>query len=114
MRLSLNPEVYRDFDKAIVYYEVNASLRVAGRFTNEFRRLCREVAARPSSFSKVDGDRRSAQMKRFPYHLVFRIEDESVRILVLKHDSVTRLMACGADDVASAILRSSAEVARPM
>lgn len=67
------------------YYERVASPELADDFYSELRRFMLEAAARPESFSLRQSDLRRANPHRFPYHFLFRIVDDSVRILVVRH-----------------------------
>ena len=86
MRLVLHPSVYSDIDKVMAYYEEVAAPELANEFYAELRLLMQEAATRPKSFSIREGDIRRANLKRFPYHFLFRIVgDDAVRILVVRH-----------------------------
>lgn len=39
----------------------------------------------PTRFHPVAGELRRANLRRFPYHFLFRIHGDTVRILVLRH-----------------------------
>ena len=85
MRLVLHPKVYSDVHAIMEYYERVASPELADDFYSELRRLMLEAAAPPESFSLRERDLRRANLHRFPYHFLFRIVDDSVRILVVRH-----------------------------
>jgi len=46
-----------------------------------------EAAARPESFLIRERDIRRVNLERFPYHFLFRIVGDLVRILVVRHHS---------------------------
>jgi hypothetical protein len=46
-----------------------------------------EAATRPESFAIREGDIRRVNLHRFPYHFLFRIVGDAVRILVIRHHS---------------------------
>jgi hypothetical protein len=46
-----------------------------------------KAAETPESFSVRERDIRRVNLKRFPYHFLFRIVDDSVRISVIRHHS---------------------------
>jgi plasmid stabilization system protein ParE len=87
MRLVLHPKVYSDIAQVMEYYEQVAGADLAGEFYSELLQLMREAAKRPESFSIRERDMRRANLRRFPYHFLFRIADDAVRILVLRHDT---------------------------
>jgi toxin ParE1/3/4 len=87
MRLVLHPEVYSDIDAIMRYYEQVATPELADRFYAELRYFMTKAAEAPESFSVREQDIRRVNLKRFPYHFLFRIVGDSVRILVIRHHS---------------------------
>lgn len=87
MRLVLHPKVYSDIDTIMAYYEGVATRELANEFYAELRHSMIEAAARPESFAIREGDIRRVNLHRFPYHFLFRIVGNTVRILVLRHHS---------------------------
>lgn len=85
MRLVLHPKVYSDIDRIMTYYEEVATPQLANEFYAEFRHLLAEAAARPESFAIRESDIRRVNLHRFPYHFLFRIAGDVVRILVVRH-----------------------------
>ena len=72
MQLVLHPKVYSDIDKIMTYYEQVATRDLANEFYAELRRFMKAAAAR---------------LDRFPYHFLFRVVGDEVRILVIRHHS---------------------------
>jgi plasmid stabilization system protein ParE len=87
MRLVLHPEVYSDIDTIMRYYEEAATTQLADEFYAELRHLVSEAAARPESFAVRERDIRRVNLHRFPYHFLFRVLGDAVRILVVRHHS---------------------------
>ena len=85
MRLVLHPKVYSDIDTIMSYYEQVGSSKLADEFYAELRHLMAAAAVRPKSFSIREHDLRRANLRRFPYHFLFRAVDDVVRILVVRH-----------------------------
>jgi len=85
MRLVLHPKVYSDIAQVMEYYEQVASAELADEFYAELRQLMRGVAKRPESFPIRERDIRRANLRRFPYHFLFRMTSDAVRILVVRH-----------------------------
>jgi plasmid stabilization system protein ParE len=85
MRLILHPKVYSDIDKIMEYYEQVASPELADEFYAELRLFIQEAAERPESFSIRERDLRRVNLQRFPYHFLFRMVGDAVRILVVRH-----------------------------
>lgn len=85
MRLVLHPKVHSDVFKIMEYYEQVATPELADDFYRELRMFMQEAAERPESFSIRTRDLRRVNLQRFPYHFLFRIVGDTVRILVVRH-----------------------------
>jgi plasmid stabilization system protein ParE len=95
MRLLLHPKVHSDIDSIMAYYEEVATLALANEFYAELRHFMIEAATRPESFAVREGDIRRVNLHRFPYHFLFRIVGDAVRILVVRHHSRHPLLGIG-------------------
>ena len=87
MRLVLHPKVYSDIDSIMKYYEQAANAELAREFYAELRFTMLEGAKNPDQFSVRTKDIRRANLHRFPYHFLFRVVDDVVRVLVVRHHS---------------------------
>lgn len=87
MRLVLHPKVYSDIDEIMGYYERIATPELADDFYAELRHYMKQAEERPESFSIRERDIRRVSLQRFPYHFLFRIVGDVVRILVVRHHS---------------------------
>lgn len=87
MRLVFHRKVYSDIDEIMEYYEQAATPELADEFYEELRHLIAEAAKRPETFSIREGNIRRVNLQRFPYHFLFRIVGDTVRILVVRHHS---------------------------
>jgi plasmid stabilization system protein ParE len=87
MRLVLHPKVYSDIDAIMAYYEQVAATELANQFYTELRHFMVEAAKRPKSFAIRQRDIRRVNRGRFPYHFLFRLLDDTVRVLVVRHHS---------------------------
>jgi len=85
MRLILHPKVFSDIDKIMEYYEQVATPELADEFYAELRHWMEQAAEKPGSFSIRENDIRRVNLRRFPYHFLFRIVGDAVRILVVRH-----------------------------
>jgi toxin ParE1/3/4 len=85
MRLVLHPKVYSDIDEIMGYYERIATPELSREFYAELRHYMRQAAERPESFPIRERDLRRVNLQRFPYHFLFRIVGDVVRILVVRH-----------------------------
>lgn len=85
MRLVLHPKVSSDVQAIMEYYERVAGPELADDFYSELRQFMLEASQRPKSFSIRGRELRRVNLLRFPYHFLFRIVGNSVRILVVRH-----------------------------
>ncbi len=85
MQLVFHPQVRSDVLKIMEYYERVATPELADDFYRELRGCFREAVERPESFSIRERDLRRVNLSRFPYHFLFRIVGDSVRVLVVRH-----------------------------
>jgi plasmid stabilization system protein ParE len=85
MRLVFHPKVYSDIDEIMEYYERVATRELADDFYSELRYYMQQAAERPESFSIRERDLRRVNLQRFPYHFLFRVVGDVVRILVVRH-----------------------------
>jgi toxin ParE1/3/4 len=92
MRLVLHPKVYSDIDGIMNYYEQAATAELADEFYSEMRLIMMRAATTPEQFSIRHKDIRRANLQRFPYHFLFRVVDDAVRILVVRHHSRHRIV----------------------
>lgn len=87
MRLEFHPLVASDVSRIIQYYEEVAGPQLAKEFYVELRVSFEKAGASPELYSIRERDLRRANLDRFPYHFLFRIASERVRILVVRHHS---------------------------
>ncbi len=85
MRLVLHQKVHSDVDSIMGYYERVASRELSDDFYADLRRSMLDAAEGPSSFATRERDLRRVNLHRFPYHFLFRIVGDAVRILVVRH-----------------------------
>ncbi|HLN97716.1 MAG TPA: hypothetical protein VK208_04580 [Pyrinomonadaceae bacterium] len=85
MRLVLHPKVYSDIDEIMGYYERVATRQLADEFCAELRYYMQQAAERPEFFATASMTSARVNLQRFPYHFLFRIAGDVVRILVVRH-----------------------------
>jgi toxin ParE1/3/4 len=85
MRLAYHPRVQRDVNRILNHYD-RISARLGDEFWDELMRLIGLVAATPRRFHFSIPELRRANMRRFPYHLLFRERLDGVCITVVRHN----------------------------
>jgi plasmid stabilization system protein ParE len=87
MRLEFNKLVASDISRIMDYYENVAGPQLADEFYAELRVFFQNAAESPESYALRERDLRRVNLERFPYHFLFRIAGDVVRILVVRHHS---------------------------
>lgn len=87
MSFFLSQEAEEELAEAIAFYKEQASTSVANAFLSEFIRAARLVAENPGLGKPTSRGRRLFPLHRFPYSLVYRAEDDGVRIGAVAHHS---------------------------
>ena len=85
MQVFRHPELANDIrDVAFHYAEI--SERVLKAFWLELEYLLARVERNPRSNHYDTSGMRRANMRKFPYHLLYDVDDDAVYLLVLRHD----------------------------
>ena len=78
--LILKPIVYWDIDESIVWYE--KKIKGLGlRFLQSFEEVIVRIVDNPYSFSYLKRPVRKVKLKRFPYRVIYVINDHTIYIL---------------------------------
>lgn len=85
MCLEFHRQVASDISQIMDYYEGVAGRQLAEEFYAELRSAFRKAAESPEAYSVRELDLRRVNLERFPFHFLFRIVEERVRILVVRH-----------------------------
>lgn len=85
MTYSLHLEAEQDIADALDFYAEQAGLLVAQRFLVEFERVARLLADHPDFGTPTTKGRRVFPLRVFPYSVVYRTSEASVRIIVVRH-----------------------------
>ena len=85
MRLEFHKRVASDISRIMDYYENVAGPELADEFYAELQFFLQKAADSPESYRVREHDLRRVNLKRFPYHFLFRKVDDRVRVLVVRH-----------------------------
>ncbi len=85
MNYSFHDQATGDVAAAQDYYFQHAGAQVATRFVSELERVIHLLLANPGFGTPITQQRRVFPLKGFPYSLVYRVEDDQLRILVVRH-----------------------------
>lgn len=88
MKITYHLGARLDVLEIVEYYEREAGVELADRFTAELERFIEAIAERPNSYRETSQGIRRANLHDFPHHVLFRIVDaETIKITSVKHDS---------------------------
>lgn len=85
MRLTFHPSVASDITRVMAHYQQVAGALLADEFYAELRSNFTKALETPHNFALHSGDLRRVNLKRFPYHFLFRLAGDEVRVLVVRH-----------------------------
>ncbi len=85
MKYSFHDLAVGDVIAAQKYYQQLAGNAVVARFTNELDRVIQLLLVNPGFGTPIARHRRSYPLKDFPFSLIYRVEDEQLRILIVRH-----------------------------
>jgi len=85
MRLVLHRRVHSDVDEIMDHYDQAEHPELADDFYRELRHLMLDAVRRPYRNHFFKADLRRVNLKRFPYHFLYRVDGDCVRILVVRH-----------------------------
>ena len=85
MRLEFHKQISGDISRIMDYYEDAAGPQLADEFYQELRAFFEKAADSPEAYAIRERDLRRVNLERFPYHFLFRIVDDAVRVLVVRH-----------------------------
>lgn len=78
-------DVQRDVSAVLDYYDKVGGQALGDAFFEEFMAYTALVIENPTRFHPAEGDLRRTNLSRFPYHFLYRIHGDTIRILVLRH-----------------------------
>jgi plasmid stabilization system protein ParE len=84
--VAASPAAETDIADAVDWYE-ERSPGLGRRFLSDIQSLIDRIADNPLQYALVYRDARHALLRRFPYALIFRIEENEVRVLACYHTS---------------------------
>ncbi|WP_349263218.1 type II toxin-antitoxin system RelE/ParE family toxin [Steroidobacter sp.] len=85
MRLTFHPNVASDTLRIISHYEGLGGPNLAEEFHAELRATFLKALEAPLTYRNQGRELRRVNLPRFPYHFLFRIVGDGVRVLVVRH-----------------------------
>ena len=84
MRVDYHPAVEQDVAEALRRYD-EVSQRLGDDFKSELRRIIAVAAAKPGRFHLLKPGFHRANLKRFPYHFIYRELPDGIRVTLVRH-----------------------------
>jgi plasmid stabilization system protein ParE len=85
MHVIRHPKLAEDIRDAAMHY-ADISERVFSAFWIELETVIESIERNPRSHHYDTSGLRRANMKRFPYHLLYDVEDDTIFMVVFRHD----------------------------
>lgn len=85
MEINYHPLVRRDVAQTLKYYRAISS-QLADEFHAELRDIINKVVENPLRFHFADRGFRRANLPRFPYHVLYEIHGDFLRVMILRHN----------------------------
>ncbi|NCD33979.1 MAG: type II toxin-antitoxin system RelE/ParE family toxin [Spartobacteria bacterium] len=77
-------EAQQDVDTAFIWYEEQV-IGLGYDFLDELDQAVRLICCYPGGFMSIDADLKRCYMKRFPFSIVYGVEDDCVIIVAVAH-----------------------------
>ena len=84
MRVEYHPAVRQDVAGAMRRYKA-VSAKLASDFKAELKAVIAMARANPDRFHKLKPGLHRANLKRFPYHFIYREIPEGIRVTLVRH-----------------------------
>jgi plasmid stabilization system protein ParE len=84
VRVEFHPTVQRDVAEALQHYDA-VSQKLGEEFHAELQRVIALAAAKPGRFHMIQLGFHRANLKRFPYHFIYRELPDGIRVTLVRH-----------------------------
>jgi len=84
MEVVYHPLVQQDVAEVLAYYH-KVSERLANEFHDELRSMINEASENPLKFPPVEQGFRRVNLKRFPYHVLYEVRPDEIRVMLVRH-----------------------------
>lgn len=85
MSIHLHRMARKDFEKALTYYDEKEG-NVGDRFLEEINSYLEMIAENPLRFHFAKKPIRRANLKIFPYNIIYRVDSKQVKVLAIRHN----------------------------
>lgn len=85
MRLLIDPAALAELRDTTSFYIAQAGAALGGAFVDEFDRVTRLLLANPQLGAARRNGLRQYSFRRFPYHVIYQISGDELRIIAVAH-----------------------------
>ena len=85
MEIGYHPLVRQDVLGIIRYYH-DISARLADELNDELQAVISKISQNPLRFPPTECGFRRANLKRFPYHVLYEANPERIRVMIVRHN----------------------------
>jgi plasmid stabilization system protein ParE len=85
MRLEFHSIAGSDVSRIMDYYEDAGGQELADEFYEELWSCINKAVDSPEGYAVRERDIRRVNLERFPFHFLYRIVDDRIRILAVRH-----------------------------
>jgi len=87
MKVSYSPRALRDLEAIAAYYRAVADEKITAALAERFEAVIKRIADHPHSAPRVAERRtvRAALVLRYPYKIFYRVRNDEVEILHIRH-----------------------------
>ena len=83
--LVYHPHVQKDVSAILRYYDQHSNA-LGDQFWHELKSVIAAVGANPERYHPANDRLRRANLARFPYHVLFRIIPQGIRVTAVRHN----------------------------
>lgn len=84
MKIEFLPEAKTELDDAVQYYELQVK-DLGVTFKSIARSTVKRIATYPTAWTEIRPSIRRCIMHKFPYNVLYSIEDDSILIIAIAH-----------------------------
>jgi plasmid stabilization system protein ParE len=84
MKVVYHPDVQRDVSSILRHYD-GINDKLGDEFWEELNAFIKKASANPQAFHFEASTRRRVNLRRFPYHFLFREIPDGIRITAVRH-----------------------------
>jgi toxin ParE1/3/4 len=84
MKVSYEPPALDELKQAVIYYKQDAEL-TGQAFVSDFDATIARIIEYPKAWPPTGRDVRRCLFGRFPYQVVYRIENDAIRVYAIAH-----------------------------